>query len=583
MPKAILRGLARRCLDHAPLALVLALLAWTLPSIIAHLRHWMQPEVFTEDARQHIFPYLRYYVDGAFRNDTIADYFMACHPVAYRALFMAWSHVADPRLLGKLLPYATFVVLIAAVWAASARLGGMFTGAFSAGFVMFSSNFIGRAMGGFPRAFGYPMLALMLWALVAGRVRLLIALAVAATAFYPIVAVPVGLALALWLVCYPARLRGEAEHWRLPVRLAVVAGAAALVFLAELPSERAMRAFGKEIKPTEWTKYPEAGPAGRSLVTMHDTLSTDGSSDIMSMVRRTLVKGGAAFWPAMRNQLSYRLNRPWPCAAILLLAIGGLALRARRNAAAARLLAIVPAAVAAYLAARAVYPLLHQPGRYAVYAIPTFLVIALPAAVLGWAELFAGWRDAPAGAAARPAAKVAALLVCTPLLLGAGGIFYHHTSRRALLTEADMDLMRFVQSLPPDSLLAGWDKVDCIPYAGERPILLSAETHLCYHKAYVKEMRRRFDAQLAAYVATNLPPLLDLRDTYGVSHLVVCPRHFAGEVPRYFAPFGRRLRRAVQQVGAVDDLETFRQRAHAQVYESEKLFVLDLARLRDEP
>jgi hypothetical protein len=570
------RGAAGRWLNRLPTLLLIVLALATLPSLRSHVRLSKSPNVFADDARQHIFPYLQFSNPGSFDHDYVAKYFMACHPPGYRGLFTAWSRRWDPRLLSKILPYVLLAGLLIATGFASATLDGVFSAALSVAFVYFSSTFIERMMGGFPRGFGYPLLALALWALAAGRARTLVLLPAVAMAFYPVVALPAGAALGIWLLFYPPRLRGSAERWRLPVRLAALAAAALLMFVAQLSSASARAAFGRELKPSDWSEYPEAGPGGRSRVTVRGTLASDGARDIHESVRHTLIKRGDPFSEPVHRLFHRRLlARPWQSAVFLLLVILGLALRARSSAAAARLLAIVPATAGVYAGARALYPMLFQPERYAAYAIPVFLVIAMPSAVQGWANLL----RRPAAAPESPSRAVT-LLICTLLLLGAGGEFFRRTKITLALDEEDQAFMRFVRSLPAGSVLAGWDStVDCIPYAGERPVFLSGETHLCYHQGYVDEMRRRFRAQTEAYFATNPAPLIDLRDRFGVTHLVVLPRHFEGRPPRYFAPFDRDLKHAAAAIRSTNNLEVVRNRERAGVFSNSKMYVLDLHRL----
>src|SRR4030095_9403306 len=97
--------------------------------------------------------------------------------------------------------------------------------------------FVFTMVGGMPRGFGFPVLALTAAALVYGKPRLLATIVCVSAAFYPPVAIQAGIALAIWLFVLPASDRGGAADWGFSrrVRLVVVAASiSALVLVPEL-------------------------------------------------------------------------------------------------------------------------------------------------------------------------------------------------------------------------------------------------------------------------------------------------------------------------------------------------------------
>jgi hypothetical protein len=63
-----------------------------------------------------------------------------------------------------------------------------------------------------------------------------------------------------------------------------------------------------------------------------------------------------------------------------------------------------------------------------------------------------------------------------------------------------------------------------------------------------------------------------------VTHLLVDTRHFAGDQPRYFAPFDTRIGERFR--GARGDFAALKAREAASVFRHEARFLLDLERLR---
>ena len=56
-------------------------------SLGAHVRLASHPGVLNDDARQQIYPFLRYERHSGFSDDYIGDYYMACFPWGYRGLY----------------------------------------------------------------------------------------------------------------------------------------------------------------------------------------------------------------------------------------------------------------------------------------------------------------------------------------------------------------------------------------------------------------------------------------------------------------------------------------------------------------
>ena len=113
-----------------------------------------------------------------------------------------------------------------------------------------------------------------------------------------------------------------------------------------------------------------------------------------------------------------------------------------------------------------------------------------------------------------------------------------------------------------------------------RKVLLTRESYQATHAAYVLEMRRRMEALIAAYFAASPKPLLELRDEYGVTHLLVKAGHLRGRPPRYFKPFGTQIRSSV--VAAADEgYEVLRQIPAAAIYSNRGKVLLDLARIEN--
>jgi hypothetical protein len=570
-----------------PLALVafVCFYAAARPALVSHIQFWSSPKILCDDAREHIAPYLKFHGAGVFENDIISDYFVACHPVGYRALFTLGSKMWDPRSMSNILPYVLLAVLLAATGLAAYRLGGATAAWITVALSFFTTAFMPRMVGALPRGFGYPLVALVVVAFVYGRVWAMIFVIGLAVAFYPIIAVPAGLAFVFVMWLYPSRDRGDAAGWSWRRRIAAVAGATLLAVLIYLPTSLAVRPFGPVLKPADWQAYPEAGPKGRSRVTAGGPLLKSLSRDVSSAVGGALLKRGTSFSAGARRIMAdHVLRERWRAWLVLALMATGVGWLRRSDPGAGRLLALLAASLLAYLLSRAVYPHLYEPERYTSYVISYFVLFAVPLSIAGWtrrlARPFPSLRGTPRG---KLVEGIAVWGISGFVLMSACGPSFNVTGIAVRVQGQEGALAAWARALPKDALIAGWPKdMDSVPYAAERRVLVSRETQLCYHKAYVDIMRERMRCLIDAYFATNVTPLIRLRDEMGVTHLVVNLEHYTGHTPPYFKPYRSWVRKARAKVSSPDEYETLRQRRWAAAFTNGLSFVLDLSRVRVE-
>ncbi len=146
------------------------------------------------------------------------------------------------------------------------------------------------------------------------------------------------------------------------------------------------------------------------------------------------------------------------------------------------------------------------------------------------------------------------------------------------IPEKEQAVLQFISDLPPDAMIAGWyEMADVIPYVTGKRILLSYETHVAFHENYVLEMRRRMNALINAYFANDIKPIEELRNFFGVTHLLVDKTHYVKNAPNYFQPFKDKIAVAVTSLNPIP--ETIRQMEWASVFENEKYFLLDLKKI----
>lgn len=541
------------------------------PNLAESVRSSRDALRFNDDARQQIWPFLAQRDPALFQNDYLAAYQRKLVPVGFAGLYGLTARVIDPRALSKIIPFVLLAALVAAAWCVGHRLGGLSAAWGAAAICLSNGAYFASMGGGLPRAFGYPLLAVAALALVNGMPLTLIAVTLlGALLYYPVAVISgVALALLLWL---PARWGGLDAPWSVRRRLLTVGGTAAATALLLLPNVTGLQHYGPSVGPSGWSQYPEAGPDGRFAE--YDVVGRTPVTEIPRTWARVLVDGirdRRSSWGLSISAFGKAHGRPVAIAFLGVFALG-LARLTQRDLRARRVLLLAVAGLCAYVLAWVAVPFLYVPGRYVTLTLPLIFALTFPASV---GALAASARRAGVPWWGKDAFTVVGSMLFV-LLLGGSGTTDGAANIR--VTPEQEPLYEFVSRLPPNALVAGWPTtMDDIPYVAKRKVLITRELHLAYHERYLAEMRRRMIAIVAAYFANDLDPLVRLRESFGVTHLILDLRHFVGSPPRYFAPFQPAIDHAVAQLDR--DSERLRQRRTSEVYRGGSFVVLDLSKV----
>lgn len=533
----------------APLAAATALLAAAAvleaPPWWRNVKLAFDPGAFNDDARIWVHPFFEWGDRAGASADIFTRYVRALSPVGYGSLYDVACFLRAAVPLSKALPYVLMALVLAALGAAAHRLAGRVAMPIAIAFTSGVSLFPELMIGGTPRSFAFPLVALAALALVAGRARLLGALVVSGAAFYPAGAAPIGLALAASMLL-PSRDRGDAAGWSPTKRAGFVAAVLSVSAALAVPTLLATREFGSAIGPPPQEAFPEAGPGGR-----YDALNLPPAvplpAAILRVARSTLLGPGGGWIPAARAlaaESERGLPRPAsnPSTVVMLLVLGALALLAirRRHAPTTRLAMLLVGSCAGYVVADVAAPYLYLPERYVAYPIPVLVVLGVAALPAVAAEGLAGRKG--------PIVSGLVLASLVPVFFssideGAGYVVRIDTSA---------PVYRAIAALPPDALLAGWPNgvIENVPYVTRRRVLLSEELHQAFHAGFLLEARRRMNALIDAYWAPDPAPVERLVDDLGVTHFLLDGSIArAGAPPGYFRPFGESARAAVERRG----------------------------------
>ena len=528
---------------------------------------------FNDDVRQQIYPFYRYTDGKLFQNDYVSDYYLDCLPVGYRALYTVGAAIGDAETLSKILPYFLFFLSVLAIGATAARFGGVIAAGVAMALMLGSELYLSRIVGGLPRAFGFPLIALAMLALVNGRIKWLPPLVLVAAGFYPVVAVILGFTLALVLLVLPRADRGSARRWSFRRRLVVLSITAVGAGLLLLPTILSTGKYGPVIRPADIKTYPEAGPFGR--YGKKSLLTGNGFFKVAPHIVEAAVIGhGSPWFNATRRLVENKSSRALVLIVIILLALLGWIRLLFHQSRARRLLTLFFAAFTGMLISQVAIPYLYLPERYVMYTLPLLITVMIATSSVGLWSLVK-WR--PGRAWLQPVLAGAFYLL---LLLIAGGQGEPRTGL-SLRIPPNLKIFDEIAALPPNVVLAGWPSglIDNVPYFSRRTAFIAFETHQAFHGAYVIEMRKRMRALIEAYFATSPGSLLRLRNKFGVTHLIVDLRYLLGKRPHYFQPFVPLIMKMMVP-GRGQSFELLRQLKGTAIFKEGPFRIIDLARLK---
>lgn len=505
----------RRLVCH-PAFWTLVVLAGTLPTFISHLFLAGDASRFNGDVAQHIAPYVIQYETGMARDDVISSYYRAFHPVGYRALYTEISTIADPRSFSKILPYVLLILFIAACgWGAYALSGN--AGVLVVLVVSLSSEvFLTRMIGGCPRAFAFPIVALGLSAMIRDKPKVLALSVVLGAAFYPPVAVGLASMLAL-LLLPPKKWACREKAVPFGVRLGLLSLTAGLAILLVVPPQIAGRKYGpvvaqdisnERLKPVDRFDFAQPLPV-YFITAFHKVIAGKGHSYLAKPHR----------WIMGKNAAGQRQRLKIIAGVIAEICCLGWGIAAWRSHKARRLALAAGSIWGVYLVSIRYSPLLFLPERQIAYFLPA---IALLVFIVGGAEVLSLVLSLRSRGQKRQVMPWMSGVFCGIILLFTLAPLRLESGFKIRIAAADEEWLRYLTNASASALIAGnLHQMDLVAYVTGHRVLANWETSLPYHAAYTREINRRKEVLHRAMAMPNSAAWQELKDSFGVTHLVI--------------------------------------------------------------
>jgi hypothetical protein len=541
----------------------------------AHRGYLFDPQLQNDDARTSLFQFHRWGPDEALADDLIADEMMVIATPGQWLLYRLLVPVTGLYAASKVVQLLCLSLLVAAaVVLLRAKHAGLACAVLLLFFALHTPFVVNRIAGGHGRSFAFPLLALWTAGVIARSPRSRFGAASVAALFYPPVLLLLLAAeglIALWGPPGLPRLRFSRRMKRYALLVAVCAA-----FV--VPQMIRNSQYGRVHTLAEARQDPVFVHSPRAVLPLESPLAVGGL-----YLAHPLRYNGAAPVDAVGGAWE-ALGIAGPLVVVAVLVVLGLKWGGRPASAA---IALLLAAIAAYLAARVFAFRLYSPVRYLWYG-SVAATMALAVSLLG--TLWPVYRDRAGRAIRRNFAALAAIYVMW-LVTGDGMIRGLVPSRDVVVDHNgmsidrrdDAELYAFIETLPMDARIAlhPGDGAGISYWTGR-----ATTEHLETLQPWLVEPWQRAKARtvdtLRALYATDAGRLLRYCDYYEITHLLIRTPRYSEKYrsnARLFPPFDDDIERLLADVGR-DDLVIPMVTGQSTVYYQQPWLVLDVARIR---
>ena len=563
---------------------VFPLLVLYWPGIQHHWNTAKNPYFVPYDAAQYIPAFFKFEAKDPIPTTYAKEYFLnAVCPVLYKWSLRFAAQFGDVRHFQLGMMYLAYAVFIAVLGRLGWLLGGAALSFAVVALTISAWIFIGLGfIGGAPRMYGYPLMSLILYALIMDRPNLLASAVVLGGLLYPIIAVIGGLCLTGWMLLKPFSGKGLVAQWGLSRRLATVALVGLLTVVGLVPLMLGSEPYGRRVVASDVAHYPEAGPDGNYRLYDQLPYKLFGYEFVTYLIGPLYSHGDPIVrWLNVHEtleQMTLLLVLALTGITVLIVIIRGMrsGLKEDHGGARLRLMSFFIVSGILHVVAWFASPYMYIPTRYFMFSLPFVVTLLFP-----W-SLYILLARVPRLRSSRLLRDLMFLGVICAYLVAFGGRGNVEFTAATVETPAQ-PLFDAIAALPKDAVIAGWPvgALRKVEYATRRNAFLTGDLHQVLHLTFLKVMRERMDALFDAYLSTDAAPLYRLRQEFGVTHLLVETRDFIDpkHAPEYFAPWRSRIQPRLREIKGKEYLMNGSLQKQAAIFNQNGLVLLDLAKL----
>jgi MFS family permease len=550
-------------------------------------RHWEiahNPYFVPFDAAHVIPPFFKFDRSDPTPTNYVKEYYLnALSPFLYKWSIWIGGKFADVRRFQLAMLYLTYAIFIGILGRLGWQLGGAALSFAVMALTITAWIFIGLGfLGATPRMYAYPVIALILYALIRDRPQLLAVTVIVSGMLYPIVATIGGLCLASWMLVKPLSAQGSVSRWHWSRRLPTLALTGFLTLAGLLPMWLDSQPYGRRVVTADIALYPEAGPDGNYRPYDQLPYKLFGNEWATYFVGPLYSHGDPiAPWFNVHKILN-------PMTLLFVLALTGLIvlaviwagmsalLKEDHGGSAVRLIGFFVVCLVLHVIAWLGVPYLYIPTRFFMYSLPFLMALIFP-----WSLYILLGRIPRLQSSAKLKALTFLGIISAYLMAfgGRGNVEFAASSAHQL----SKPLADAITALPKDVIIAGWPAaaIQNVEYVTRHNVFLTAATHHVLHLNYMKTMRERMNAMFDAYLSIDATPLYRLRQEFGVTHLLVDKRDYteSAHAPEYFAPWRERIAPRLAEIKGKEYLMNGALQKKAAVFDQDGVILLDLAKL----
>lgn len=537
------------------LTFFLVIASYYLFVFIQQILFMLNKKILHEEYRQ-LFPYHLINEPELFNNDYITAYILSSNqPILYEILTRTWLSIGGELAdLHHIMPIILWILLLAAAALAGWKLKGAVGSLGVFALVLTQPLFLYQITSAIPHAFAFPLLGWIIVALLYGNIPGLIGLTILSSAIYIPVTPIAGLSLAALLILSCKEKQNKLKISTLTRSVTILSITGCLSILLGTSVLQSKEGFGEYLPPfQEVETYPENGVEGRNF----------------SGTNKPLLYITAKFVDQFRESIGIKWGFLLLLIYLFVTFLGFLAIK--RNTLARKGIGI-------YISASAFVSVLvfvFKPYLAYRFFLYPFLILFSILSTMWIADKFSRVKN-------KDRALCLPSLVIFLFTLTLDGNSQSKIGYHMVIDEELTQLIDFIQTLPSESLLAGWPNhnvkaniTEYIPYLAKRPVLVIGKMHYPTYKEYLLVMRERTYALIDVYTATNKEPFKRLKDNYNANYLLVDKRHFINDSLVYFEPFNEYIKKSWHSKNNNDFVLTDRSLS-GKIFETRNYYILDI-------
>lgn len=534
---------------------IVATILITIPTLFAQFEYALDPSFMHEEQSQ-LFADHKIKDSELFPENYLADYKAKFQsPLLFDYIYKSMMEHFDIYYFHKIFPMIIWVLMIFFMGLSAYKIGGLFSMWSSTVITISHSMFLYQITSSIPHSFGYLLVIMAVTCILYARIYLLSIVGILSALLYPGVSPVIGLSMAYFLLITDKAHRGKAKDWSIYKRFILLGITAAIMLLAIYPVMSPIDGYGRSIAPfTETEEFPENSKDSSNFI--------GSAHPIVYVIAKLYVQFDIS------NEFKTLLGMGC-ILAIIVISIRGWYFFKDDKRIKSRFNAFIFSSIVSFILVYFLMPIYVY--RFIIYTFPIFYVLVFPMALHKIIK-----NDKKLDKEYHSLVSVAIIIVLLVLFKGKDPVKIGYMIET---TDVDKKFFSYVSKLPKDVLISSWPNTlgynDWIPYLGKRNVLMMKKFHQIRYYDYGKEMQKRMNATIEAFIGGDIEKIRYLKTEFGVDYLVIDMNMYGEEMPQYNNHFNKRIEELWIQNKKDNNIEILKHLDKA-VYHDDNIYIIDI-------